>query len=82
METQTSFNEITGTLRKWKAADPADSHHQDLVQQDIVTATIKTNLQQSFLETKVDGTKDDLSETETESNEALSEWEEDRIFGF
>ena len=47
-----------------------------------LTATIETNLRQGDLETEVDGTKGDLTETETESNEALSEWEEGRISDF
>ena len=34
------------------------------------------------LETEVDGTKGALTEAETESNEALSEWEEGRINDF
>ena len=75
-----------GTLKKLKDADPADFHHQDIVKQDIVTVTltttIETNLRQGDLETEVDGTKGDLTETETESNEALSEWEEGRIIDF
>ena len=43
-----------------------------------LTATIETNLRQGDLETEVDGMKGDLTETETKSNEALSEWEEER----
>ena len=42
----------------------------------------QTNLWQGDLETEVDGTKGDLTETETESNEALSEWEEGRNVDF
>ena len=44
----------------------------------IVTAAIETNLRQGDLETEVDGMKGDLTETETKSNEALSEWKEER----
>ena len=44
-----------------------------------LTAAIETNFLQGDLEAKVDGTKGDVTETETESNEALSEWEEGRI---
>ena len=101
IEIRTSFDEIIDTLKKFKDADPSDSHHQDIVKQDIVTVTIETNLRQGeavvkeevitltavtetnfrqgVLETEVDGTKGDLTETEPESNEALSEWEEGRI---
>ena len=43
-----------------------------------VTATIETNLRQGEAETEVDCMKGDLGETETESNEASSEWEEER----
>ena len=46
------------------------------------TATIETNLLQDDLESEVDGTKGDPTETETESNESLSEWEEGRINDF
>ena len=38
-----------------------------------MTATIETNLRQGDLETGADGMKGDLTETETESSEALSE---------
>ena len=48
----------------------------------MVTVTIETNLRQGYLETEADGTEGDLTETETESNEALSEWEECRIIDF
>ena len=82
MEIHTSLDEIIGTLKKLKDADPADPHHQDLVKQDTVTVTIETNHRQGDLETGVDGTKGGLTETETESNEALSEWEEVRITDF
>ena len=104
MEIQKSFDEIIDTLKKLKDADPADTHHQDIVKQDMVTvitetdfrqgeavakegvvtlkATIETNFRQGDLETEMDGTKGDLTETETESNEALSEWEEGRIIDF
>ena len=104
MEIHTSLDDIIGTLRKLKDADPADFHYQVIVKQDIVTVTIETNLwqreavvkeevvtltatietnfPQGDLETEVDGTKGDVTETETESNEALSEWEEGRIFDF
>ena len=53
------------------------------VKEEVVTltATIETNLRQGDLETEVDGTKVDLTETEMESNEALSEWEESN-YGF
>ena len=44
-----------------------------------LTATIETNLRQGDLETKVDGMKGDVTDTKTESNEALSVWEEGRI---
>ena len=103
-EIYTSLDEIVGTLKKLKDADPAASHQQDIVKQDIVTVTVETNLRQGDavvkedvvtltatiernfrqgdLETEVDGTKGDLTETETESNEALSEWEEGRIIDF
>ena len=40
MEIHTSLDEIIGTLKKLKDADPADSRHQDTVKQDIVTLTI------------------------------------------
>ena len=53
--------------RSRRDAAPADSHHQDTVKQDIVTVTIETNLRQGNLETEVDGTKGDLTETEPES---------------
>ena len=53
---------------------------QNIVKQDTVTVTIETNLRQG--EAVVDGTKGDVIETETESNEALSEWEEGRIIDF
>ena len=76
MEIHTSLDEIIGTLKKLKDADPA------IVKQDIVTATIETNFRQGDLETKVCGTKGDVTETETESNQALSEWEEGRIIDF
>ena len=104
MEIHTSLDDIISTLRKLKDADPADFHSQDIVKQDIVTVTIRTNLRQGEavvkeevvtltatietnfpqgdLETEVDGTKGDVTETETESNETLSEWEEGRIFDF
>ena len=104
MEIHTRFDDIIGTLRKLKDADPADFHYQDIVKQDIVTVTIETNLRQGEavvkeevvtltatietnfpqgdLETEVDGTKGDVTETETESNEPLSEWEEGRIIDF
>ena len=51
-----------------------------VVKEQVVTLT--TNFPQGDLEAKVDGTKGDVSETETESNEALSEWEEGRIVDF
>ena len=51
-----------------------------VVKEQVVTLT--TNFPQGDLETKVDGTKGDVSETETESNEALSEWEEGRMVDF
>ena len=44
METHTSLDEIVGTLKKLKDADPADSHHQDIVKQDFVAVTIERNL--------------------------------------
>ena len=78
----TELDKIIDTLKKLKDADPADSHHQDMVKQDIVTVSIETNFRQGVLVTEVAGTKGDLTETETESNEALSEWEEGRIIGF
>ena len=55
-----------------------------VVEEQVVTltATIETNFRHGDLETKVDGTKGDVTETETESNEALSEWEEGRIVDF
>ena len=43
-----------------------------------MTATIETNLRQGDPETGVDGMKGDLTETEMESNEALTAWEEER----
>ena len=43
MEIHTGLDEIIGTLKKLKGADPADFHHQDTVKQDSVTVTIKTN---------------------------------------
>ena len=43
-----------------------------------LTAAFETNLQQGDFKTRVDGMKDDLTETETLSNEALSEWKEER----
>ena len=43
-----------------------------------MTAGIETNLWQGDLETKVDGMKGDLTETERKSNEALFDWEEER----
>ena len=46
-----------------------------------LTATIETNFRQDDLETKVDRTKGDVTQTETGSNEALSEWE-GRIIDF
>ena len=54
------------------------------MKEDVVTltATIERNLRQGDLETEVDGTKGDVTETETESNEALSEREECRIIDF
>ena len=50
-----------------------------VVKEEVVTlaAIIETNFRQGALETEVDGTKGDV--TETESNAALSEWEEGRI---
>ena len=56
----------------------------EVVKEQVVTltATIETNFRQGDLETKEDGTKGDVTETETESNEAFSEWEEGRIVGF
>ena len=53
-----------------------------VVKEEVVTltATIGTNFRQDYLETEVDGTKGDVTETETESNEALSEWEEGRHY--
>ena len=71
LEIHSSLDGIIGAKKKLKDAE-----------QDIVTVTIETNLRQGDLETEVDGTKGDLSETETESNEALSEWEEGRINDF
>ena len=82
MEIHTSVDEITDTLKMLKDAVPADFHHQDIVKQDIVSVTIETNLRQGDLETELNGTKDNVTETETESNEALSEWEEGRIIDF
>ena len=82
MDIHTSLDDINDTLKKFKDADPADFHHQDIVKQDVVAVTIETNLWQDDLETKVAGTKGDLTEMETESNEALSEWEEGRIIEF
>ena len=67
MEIHTSLDEIIDTLKKLKDAVPADFHHQDVVKQDIVTLTIETNLRRGDLETRVDGTKGDVTETETES---------------
>ena len=57
---------------------------QAVVKEEVVTqtTTIETNLRQGDLETEVDGTKGDPTETETESNESLSEWEEGRINDF
>ena len=80
MEIHTCLDEITDTLKMLKDAVPADFHHQDIVKQDIVSVTIETNLRQGDLETELNGTKGDV--TETESNEALSEWEESRIIDF
>ena len=44
-----------------------------------LTATVTTNPRQGDLETEVDGMKGDLTVTETESNEASSEWEDGRL---
>ena len=57
---------------------------ESIVKEEVVTltATIETNVRQGGLETRVDGTKGDVTETETESNETLSEWEEGRIIDF
>ena len=43
-----------------------------------LTATMETNLRQGDLENRADGIKGDLTETETESNEASSKWAEER----
>ena len=43
-----------------------------------MTATVETNLWEGDLGVEVDGMRGDLGETETESNEASSEWEEER----
>ena len=54
------------------------------MKEEVVTlmATIETTLRQGDLETEVGGTKGDLTETETESNEVLSESEEGRFIDF
>ena len=82
MEIHISVDEIIDTLKKLTVADPAEFHHQDIVKQDSVTVTAETNLRQGDLETEVDGTKGGVTETQTESDEALSEWEEGRIIDF
>ena len=84
MEIHTSLDEIMGFLTKLKDADPADCHHasldaakkQDIIQQDIVIVTILTNRRQGEVVVKEEVA------TETESNKALSEWEEGRIVDF
>ena len=43
-----------------------------------LTATIERNLGQGDIGVEVGGMKGDLTETQTESTEASSEWEEDR----
>ena len=79
IEIHTSLDEITDTLQKLKDADPAGFHYQDILKQDIVAVTIETNLRQGELQTEVDGTLRSVTKTETERNEALSEWEEGLI---
>ena len=63
--------------RQLLKADEEDrkTDHAPLV---AVTATIETNLWEGDLETGMDGMRGDLTQMETESNEALSEWEEER----
>ena len=69
---------------------------QDIVEQDIVAVTIQTNLRQGETEEKEEvvtltatiqtnlrqGDLETEVATETESNEALSEWEEGRTIDF
>ena len=81
-EFHTRLDEIIDTLKKLKSAVLADVHHQDIVKQDIVTVTFETNFRQGDLETKVDRTKGDVTDSETESNEPLSKWVEGRIVDF
>ena len=45
--------------------------------QETATVTIQTNFLEGDLKTEVDGMKGNLTETETENNEASSEWEEE-----
>ena len=72
MEIHTSVGEISCILKKLKdevSANVADSHHAPLDaarKQEIVTVTIRTNLQGEAEE------KEEVA-TETECNEALSE---------
>ena len=78
--------EICGLLKKLKDGMPADLAEEDCktdhaplvaltknVEVATLTADDQTNLLQGDLETWVDGMKGDLTGTETESNEALSE---------